>query len=245
MAAEVAQAYAQVQSAAARAAEAEAERRRVAALVNYTHVRAPFDGIITQRHLSPGHFLQPSQGTGSKMEPIFTVVQIDPVRVFVDVPENDAVDVQPGDKAQVRIPALPGQEFAGTVARTSWALSPQQRTLRAEIDLPNPDGKLRPGMYVNARIAIEQSIVLTLPAAATLTQDGQSYCFCLEDGRAMRTALQTGRRAGPWVEVLKKQKRRGTSGTEAEWLELTGKEKVLQPPGTLVEGQVVTMPSQD
>src|SRR5262245_53186825 len=88
----------------------------------------------------------PSQ-PASKGEPLFVVEKVDPVRVFVNVQELEAVWVRDGDTALIRPQSLPGQQFKGKVTRTSGALHPQNRTLRTEIDLPNKEGKLLPGMY--------------------------------------------------------------------------------------------------
>src|SRR5579871_2667485 len=113
---------------------AEAEQRRMAALLQYAKIRAPFDGVVSQRHVDTGHFLQSSSaGSGGKAEPLFVVVRMDLVRIFVDVPEADAILVRKGAVARVRIQALNDREFEGKVAGTSWALEPGQRTLRTEI----------------------------------------------------------------------------------------------------------------
>jgi membrane fusion protein, multidrug efflux system len=87
--------------------------------------------------------------SSAKFEPLFIVARVDLMRVLVQVPETDALLVEKGTPANLRFTALPDQEFKGTVARTAGALDPKARTLRVEIDLPNPDGKLMWGMYAN------------------------------------------------------------------------------------------------
>jgi RND family efflux transporter MFP subunit len=181
-----------------------------------------------------GHFVQPA-GAG-KAEPLFTVVRLDTVRIPVDVPEADAGLVHKGDKATVRIPALKGAEFAGEVKRTAEALDPGSRTLRVEIDLPNPDRKLRPGLYVNTRITAPMPEAWVLPANAVVKQADQTVCFLYRDGKAVRLPIQPGRSDGKFTEVFKKQK----AGSPAEWEDWDGKEDVLAgPANTLADGQAV------
>ncbi|HEY1375891.1 MAG TPA: efflux RND transporter periplasmic adaptor subunit, partial [Gemmataceae bacterium] len=116
----------------AKAKVAAADEARTKALVAYTHIAAPFKGVVTARNVDVGHFLQPTQGG----QPLFVVTQSDPVRVFVDVPEADAAWVTDGAKADVKVQALRGRVFAGAVTRTAWALDARSRTLRTAIDLP-------------------------------------------------------------------------------------------------------------
>src|SRR5262249_21966960 len=159
----------------------------------YTKLTAPYDGVVTRRHINTGDFVQPA--TGAKGEPLYVVERRDPVRVFVEVPEADAGWVGKGAQARVRVPVLQGPGLAGEVARTSYALDGTARTLVAEIDLPNPNDRLRPGMYASASITAEHPDALTLPAAAVLTQGDvtqgyQSFCFLVDDGKVRRTPVQ-------------------------------------------------------
>jgi HlyD family secretion protein len=220
---------------------AEADYRRMAALLQYAKIRAPFDGVVSQRHVDTGHFLQPANAaSGGKAEPLFVVVRMDLVRVFVDVPEADAVLVREGGRARIRIQALNDQEFEGKVAGTSWALDPNQRTLRTEIDFPNPEGKLRPGMYAYASITIQHSNILTLPVAAILTRDGQTFCYCVEQGKAVRTLIRVGAREQSAIEVLKKQQNTGKGYDRPRWVNFTGAEIVIQNNlGQLIDGQAI------
>jgi HlyD family secretion protein len=129
---------------------AQAEAAQYHALLTYMELRAPFDGVVAQRSTHTGHFQRPP--AGANPEPMFVLVRVDRVRVVVDVPEKDALRVENGTEATVLINAIQGQVFKGTVARTGWRLDPETRTLRVEIDLPNPDGNLRPGMYAHVSL---------------------------------------------------------------------------------------------
>jgi RND family efflux transporter MFP subunit len=206
---------------------AEADRDQSKAMFGYARVTAPFDGTVSVRNVNKGHFLLAAAG-GNKGEPLFTVVSADTVRVFVDVPEADAGLVRDGTEAKVRVPSL-GREVDGTVTRASGVIDPKTRTLRAEIDLPNKDGMLRPGVYVFATLVVKREGVLTLPASAVVTGDSGAYCFRVEGGKAVRTPVQTGLSGGGLVEVLKG---------------VTGGEEVAANAGVLKDGQEVAQARQ-
>jgi RND family efflux transporter MFP subunit len=113
-----------------------------------------------------------------------------------------AVALKPGAPARVRVQALDGKTFEGHVTRTSWALDPKTRTLRAEVDLPNPDGVLRPGLYAYATIiAEEHPDVLAVPSSALFQKDGQTCCVAVKQGKALRKPLKTGLTDGALTEV--------------------------------------------
>jgi HlyD family secretion protein len=197
--ARLAKAQADVTAAAARVEVAEADERRERALLGYARITAPFDGVVSQRGVDPGHLA----GTAGQKEPLFTVVRSDTVRVFVNVPEREAVGVAPGARASVRIEALGDREIEGTVARSSWALDPTARTLRTEIDVPNTDGKLRPGMYASASIVlVERPDALTIPSSAVVQSGREAYCVVVSGGKAARRTIATGLSEGDRTEVL-------------------------------------------
>jgi RND family efflux transporter MFP subunit len=240
-AAKRAKAEAEISAARARHKVALANHGQMAALLDYAKVPAPFDGVVSMRKVDPGHFVQPT-GAG-KSEPLFVVTQTDPVRVFIDVPETDASFVKDGVPARIRIQALHGRELTGNVTRNAWALdySPARmaRTLRTEIDLDNPNGSLRPGMYVNVTLTLVRDNVLTLPAAALVTQEGQPVCYRVEGGKAVPIPVWIGLSGGGLVEVLKK-KTKHTEGGETAWEDFNGAEDIVANPAGLTEGQAVT-----
>lgn len=226
---------------------ARADERRVAALLSYAEIRAPFDGIVSYRHVHTGHFLQPAvAGNTGKAEPLFVVVRMDRVRVFLDVPEADSVLVHDGALASIRIPVLNDREFNGKVAGSAWSLEPGQRTLRTEIDFDNPKELLRPGMYAHAYIPTEQLNTFSLPSSSVVIRDGQSFCYRVEDGKAVKTVIRIGEREGDRVEVLKKLSRRKRAGEPVRWEDFSGKELVIvSNPGELTDGQAIQVESED
>jgi HlyD family secretion protein len=214
-------------------------------LLEYAKLTAPFDGVVTLRKINTWDFVQPP--TGGKGEPLYVVERRDIMRIFVDVPEADAVWVNKGDTAGIHVQVIKGQDFSGQVVRTSYSLDRTARTLVAEIDLANPMDLLRPNMYVYATLTAERPGVLTLPASALATQGDvtqgyQTYCFLVENGKARRTAVRIGARGSDRAEVLKKQAKPAKAGGEGAWEGFTGEELVVQGNlGSLTDGQPVTI----
>lgn len=189
---------------------AEAERDGVAAMRDYLQIRAPFDGIITDRRIDAGHLIQPARS--SEDVPLFVLIQAETVRLFVDVPEAEASLVEPGSPAKIVVPAMGNASFAGIVARTGWALQTGTRSLKCEIDVPNPDAKLRPGMYAQVELTVaERADALTVQRSAIVVKDGQSFCVCVNsENTIVRRPVQTGIRSATDVEILT-----GLDGTES------------------------------
>ncbi|MFL5329671.1 MAG: efflux RND transporter periplasmic adaptor subunit [Gemmataceae bacterium] len=229
--AEQEKASADVRGAQARHSVAEADLRRVQAMLQYTKIRAPFAGVVTRRTIDIGHLLQPGTGKG---EAIYTITRVDPVRVFVDVPESDAGLIADGTEAKILVQALGGAERVGRVTRTSWALQPGSRTLRTEIDLPNSNARLRPGMYVYAHLTVTLPAAWTLPVAALQKQSDDTMCYRVIDGKAVRTAVLVGQTDGEFTQALKWR----TPGTSA-WQDWHGDEPVVGSPMGIADGQII------
>jgi multidrug efflux pump subunit AcrA (membrane-fusion protein) len=132
---------------------AEAETERLRALVGYDHILAPFDGVVTRRLVNPGDLVQAA--TTTRMHALFTCQQIDRVRVFAFVPEINATSVRPGLAAAIKLYGKTRLVVHGAVTRIATALDPTTRTMRVEIDLPNPLERLLPGMYAQVTLGSE------------------------------------------------------------------------------------------
>jgi multidrug efflux pump subunit AcrA (membrane-fusion protein) len=227
----------------ARVKVSDAEERRLAALVGYLTITAPYDGVVVARNVNSGDFVTPASGdpsqgsfslgvSPSQATPLFVLNRSDPVLFVVGVPEADAPHVAPGTKARVRVPALAGHEFSARVTRTSWALNPASRTLMAQIDLPNPKGDFLPGMYAYGSVLIERPGVRAVPATAITQIGNQTCCYLVVDGKAVRTPVQTGVSDGSWVEVASRFV--GSAGSaEGAWQPFDGTEAVID--GDLTE----------
>jgi multidrug efflux pump subunit AcrA (membrane-fusion protein) len=226
-----------ISAAEARVKVAEADERRLAALVDYLTITAPYDGVVLARNVNLGDFVTPASGdpsqgqfslgvAPSRATPLYLLNRIDPVLFIVGVPEADAAYVAAGSRARVRVPALANHEFPARVTRTSWALNPTSRTLMAQVELPNPKGTFLPGMYAYGSVFIERSNVRALPASAVTQIGNQMYCYLAVDGKAVRTPVQTGVSDGTWVEVAGKLVRPAGS-SEGTWEPFDGTEDVI------------------
>lgn len=172
-------------------------------MLEYTKVFAPFDGTITARFADPGAFIPAATGSATQSIPFFTVMDLDTVRIYVSVPQEAALWANRGVPAVLTARELPGQEFRGSITRTTTVLDPSTRTLLVEIDLPNPNHRLRPGMFVAATLMLEEhpQALALLPAALVSDKTGTSV-FVVEGGTAKLVAVKTGLDDGAWVEVL-------------------------------------------
>ncbi|MGC8642254.1 MAG: efflux RND transporter periplasmic adaptor subunit, partial [Isosphaeraceae bacterium] len=329
-------------------AVADSEEKRMKAWNDYLTLWAPFDGVIVARNANTFDFVLPSTGDPSAdshsphlspsgtAAPIYVVDRTDVVRIFVDIPEQDANYVracdlrllaalknvsempssgrdlvvlgnqqnvlqirifdsngkrvvstdepaltqkQPqiaqlksllaglwgldrispldkdrviailttifgadkipvGTKASVLVQAYRDEPIAGTVTRTSWALNVKSRTLRAEIDLPNPGGQLLPGMYAYANVIIERPGVHSLPLSALTHSGDRTFCWLYNNGHAERTEIQTGvtgfavdaegheEADNQYIEVTNLQ-RKNASATDQLWKPFGGSEQVI------------------
>ena len=197
----VEKAEADLEATKAKLSVAEAERDRLTTLLAFAAIHAPFDGIVAARHVDTGHLVN----VGSSAEQaLLLIVSTHVVRIFVDVPEVDAVHIEPEAEATIRVPSLPADDFTGKVTRTAWVLNQATRTLRTEIDVPNEHGRLRPGMYAHARLkVVERPDAMTLPNTALMTTAGQTCCWRIgADGTLHRQILQTGVESGGEVEIV-------------------------------------------
>lgn len=175
------------------------EAERAEAMEGYAKIISPYDGVVTRRGIDTGHLTTP----GAVGEPLFVVARSGTVTITVGVPETEAPFVNINDRANVRLQALEGKAFEGKVTRTAWALDAATRTLRVEIDLPNADETLRPGLYAYATIiAEEHKDVLTVPATAIVSDAGKSFCMTVEDGHARRKPVVLGLSEGKRTEVI-------------------------------------------
>jgi RND family efflux transporter MFP subunit len=196
--------------------------RHAEAMLGYARIEAPFDGIITRRNVDSGHLTRP----GSDAAPLFVAARSDVVTIAVDIPETYATDVKLGDRALIKLQAMKGRIVEGTVTRTTWALDPKTRTIRTEIDIPNPGAKLRPGLYAYATVIVqEHKDVLTLPTTAIVRDKDKAFCVTVAGGKASRKSIETGLSDGLRTEVAS-----GLEGTE---------EVVKAGAASLVEGQAV------
>ncbi len=165
----------------------------------YQSVVAPFDGVITQRNIDIGALVQADATSGTFM---FTLMQSDVIRIQLYVPQDEAFGITPGVAAVVRVPEMPGREFPGSVTRIADALQPGTRTLLTEIDVPNPDHVLSPGIYCNVELKIpRKSPSLIVPSEAIIFNREGLNVFVVENGVARVHHVNVVRDFGTTVEV--------------------------------------------
>jgi RND family efflux transporter MFP subunit len=162
-------------------------------------VKAPFEGVITQRNVDVGALVN----TGNTL--LFRVAQINTLRTYVNVPQSDASSVRVGQPAQLTVSNLPGRQFTGTVARTSNALDPASRTLLVEIHVPNADGALLPGLY--ARVVLintRNDAPLRIPSDALIVRgEGTEVAVVRPDHKIHLQKVEVGRDYGDHMEVVR------------------------------------------
>ena len=204
------------------------------ALMGYTKVYAPFSGVITARFADTGALIQSATGSATQAAPLFTIMDLSKLRIYISVPQETALLAKPGVPVTLTSRELPGREFKATITRTTQALDPSTRTLLVEVDLPNEKRELDPGMFVNATLFLEQHPnTLVLPPAAIVsgkTRDEKSV-FVVEQGTVRKVPIRTGIDDGVWVEVAE-----GLTGEE---------EIVVVGKSGLVEGQAVRVTNYD
>lgn len=205
-------AQADVDAANIRVAQAERDARaadlqRLVQLERFGRIVAPFAGTVSARHVERGALV-----SGGSSGPLFEIVVTDPVRVYVQVPQSLVADIQPGQAVSLAVNEYPGVEFAGTLTRSSGTLDPESRTMRVEARVPNPEGRLLPGMYANVSTSIKRGRRSFLLPATALIQGaaGPSVASVDGDGNVRLLGVEVERDFGAEVEI-----KHGLSGAEA------------------------------
>lgn len=197
---------------------------RLVALTGFEQVSAPFDGVITQRYVDVGDLVQSSTSSGT---PLFHIDQEDVLRCVVYVPQSHVAGLHDGLEASVSIPELPGKLFRARVSRTSVSLMQNSRTMLVEIDVPNPDHLLKPGLFVNVSFALQAaSAGVVVPDSALIFDTGGLHIATVtEDERVHMVPITIARDYGEKADV-----REGLKG---------GETLVVNPPADLADGQKV------
>ncbi|NJD32675.1 MAG: efflux RND transporter periplasmic adaptor subunit, partial [Gammaproteobacteria bacterium] len=164
--------------------------------LSYTEIRAPIAGVVSARHIKVGNTIKPN-------DPTFRVTNLDPLIAYVHVPEKEFRKIAARQPADVIVDALGGEHFTGTIARISPTVDPQTGTFRAEVEVPDPTRRLKPGMFARVNIVYERrENALQLPRNAILDADGEQSVFIVANGKAEQRRIQTGLANNGWVEVL-------------------------------------------
>jgi HlyD family secretion protein len=232
----------------ARVTAAEADRDHTQAMVNFTKIRAPFNGLIVSRRVDPGSFVQ-NASTGNPT-PMLRVVRTDRVTVVIWVPEKDAPFVNKNTEAMIHLDALGDQPIRARVTRYSHWLDPEKsRDLRVEVDLENKDGRLSPGMYGLATLLLEDfSQSLLVPTSAIFASGEHSYIFEVRNRRAVRVPIRVQYEDGVQARIVKIVRSADTkSGAPIEtYQDLTDRDEIVRSgQGELADGQPVKTVAAD
>ncbi len=208
-------------------AAAQANVARLRNLQGFNRVLAPFDGVITSRNIDVGDLVD--AGNGGAAKALFTIAQVDPLRLYVFVPQSYAQQIKVGDAVTVMLAERVDEEYRGTIVRTAGAIDAATRTMQVEIRVPNPHRALIAGSYVQVRLPIKQDgQALTVPTNVLLFRpDGPRIAIVDGGGRVHLSTVKLGTDFGNTVAVL-----RGLNADDRI---------VLNPADSLADGDIVTL----
>ena len=195
----------QVHLADTQVAQQRAGQRMAQMRLDDTRVVAPFSGFVAEKRLEVGASVSgQAAATSNASIAILLLQDIDPVKVQVEVPERDVPRVRPGNAVRVTSDAYPGRRFSGRVARVLHALDPRTRTMGIEVDIPNPENLLKPGMYARVELVVEvRPGALLLPLEVLTGTQGAPTVLVVRDGKVVATVVELGPTDGPRVQVVK------------------------------------------
>jgi membrane fusion protein (multidrug efflux system) len=190
--------------------QARAEVEELEAMVGYTRITAPFDGVITARYVDPGALIQAdahatsgTSGGEGETVPVVRIADIGTLRVYVYVPEEETSLIKRGIPATLTLREFPGRTFAGSVARFNTALDLSTRTMLTEVDLTNPTHELYPGMYADVTLELERHPgALTVPSTAVGGAGDKQFVYVVRDGHLSKQHVATGITDAATVEVV-------------------------------------------
>jgi RND family efflux transporter MFP subunit len=180
---------------------AQANVKRLEELQGFEKIVAPFTGIVTARNIDNGNLV--SAGSGGQTTPLFRVAQTDTLRIYVTVPQTQSRSIMPGQSATVSVREIPDKTFSAKVVRTAGALDPAARTLLTELQVPNIDGELFPGMYAEVKFALpHDDRTLVVPGNAVMIRSDGPKVLVVDAKQTIRArAVKLGRDLGDKVEI--------------------------------------------
>lgn len=225
--ADVAAAEANIAAAQATIAANQANVARLEKMQGFERIVAPFDGVITQRNVERGDLVSAAASTAGK--PLFSIAQTSTLRVYVDVPQSEAVAVQDGQHASIDVTERLGRTYTGTITRNASALDQAARTMRTEVQMDNRDGSLLPGMYAQVHFTLpEQRTALIIPTSSLVVDRNGMHVVTIDAKNNVHFVPVTiGKDLGKEIEILA-----GINGSES---------LVASPSDLLSEGQHVEL----
>jgi RND family efflux transporter MFP subunit len=182
---------------------ARATLERLSALQAYSHITAPFAGVVTKRYVDTGALISAGTSSETQSQPVVQLAEWYLLRLVIPVPESAVPLLHLGSIVQVHVPSL-NQDFQGRVARFADALNDETRTMHTEIDVENPQNTLTEGMYAEVKLALHgKENALTLPIQAVVDEGGKHYVLVLDgQDRVQKTYVELGEQTSSTVELL-------------------------------------------
>lgn len=207
---------------------AQANVKRLQEMQSFEKVYAPFDGVITARNTDVGQLIDSGSSGGTQRE-LFHIAAVNPLRVYINVPQLDSPQIRPGLHADLVLTEFPGRRFQGTVVRSSGAIDNSTRTMLTEVDVDNSARMLKPGGYVEVHLKLPSPVnTFTLPVNATIFKSAGLQVAIVKNGKTISLIPVTpGRDFGTEIEIVA-----GLKGDE--WV-------VLNPSDSLTEGETIRL----
>ena len=165
--------------------------------LSYARITAPFAGVITKRFLNEGALVATSNAT------LYTLMDLDSVKVVVNVLEKNVPQISKGKTAKIIVDAFPGKEYEGVITRLSQAVDLSTRTMAIEVGVPNTDHNLKPGMYATVTLTIsEHQNAVTVPTEIILHDNNGTFVYTVQNNTAKRTPVQLGIERNSRMEIL-------------------------------------------
>ena len=201
--------------------------KRLEQLQSFEKVYAPFDGVLTARETDIGQLIVANSSASAAKE-LFRVASINPLRVYVNVPQIDSPSAMPGVQAYLTMPQYPGRRFPGKIVRNAEAIEQASRTLLTEVDVANPTGEILPGAYAEVHLKLPSAnSTVIIPVTSLIFRSEGLRVAVVRQGRAIMLPISLGRDFGTEVEVAS-----GLDGSEAI---------ITNPPDSLVNGEEVRL----
>lgn len=180
----------------------EAARAGYELVLESTRIKAPFYGTITAKYLEEGEVFTLMPGAAGSPA-ILEIMQLDPVKVMLQVAERDVPEVRRGMSVRLTTDAYPEREFTGKVNRIDPTIDPRSRMGGVELQIGNPGHLLKPGMFARVKVVLEERRgALTLPPECVLSENGETFVYLIEEGLAARRSVEIGLSTTEVTEVL-------------------------------------------
>jgi membrane fusion protein, multidrug efflux system len=177
--------------------------KSITEIEGYLQVRAPFDGVVTERNVHPGSLVGPATGGSGAAMPMLRVEKTARLRLIVPVPEKYATGINVGSKVEFSVPAFPSQTFAGTIARVAHSVDVKTRTMPVELDVNNVDGRLSSGMFPEVLWPVRRAQpTLFVPTSAVARTTEATFVIRIRGGNTEWVNVQTGELDGKSIEVF-------------------------------------------